>query len=112
MHGLRRLSIRKRIFLRHLTKGFGLCNYEDMRTSIPTEDAFCGQLRAALRARRGEIGAKNADIARRLETSPQTVSGWFTGNGPPPRVGALYSLCLLMETTVEEIVKAACKTSS
>ena len=103
------MSTPKRIFLRLLTQGVSLCNDRVMRTSIPTEEAFCGRLQAALRARRGETGAKNADLAHHLKTSPQTVSGWFTGSGPPPRVGALYSLCLLMDTTVEKIVRAAYK---
>lgn len=75
--------------------------------SVPTEEAFCDKLRAALRARRAKVSAKNTDLAPACGTSEQTVSGWFTGAGPPMRVGSFYTICLEMGTTPQEIISEA-----
>ncbi len=76
---------------------------------MKTDEHFVGRLAAALRAVRAEREAKNGDLARALGTSQQTVSGWFTGNGPAIRADALYLLCAELGTDPGDLFARAAK---
>jgi transcriptional regulator with XRE-family HTH domain len=58
------------------------------------------EFKAALRA----LGWKQADLARRVEVAPTTVSRWIDGDGVPGPVAAYLGIALQLQRLYAEFV--------